>query len=109
MKQKINHNIKINIEGLTEKALKEVQKNISKLLKDDEQLFEDPRGYLQRIKDFNAKKAQLREIEVSGTYPNLTYFIIDRLRPFGQENNVAVGYAEYDHSVLNICRLKYDL
>jgi hypothetical protein len=103
---KLEHKVSINAENLTSKSIKEIEKNIKKIL-ELPRVFSVEKEYEESLALFGFKKPTRREINVSGNYPDLTYFVKDQVKPFGQNDLITLGSESFDHNQLGLSKICY--
>ncbi|MBS3171258.1 hypothetical protein J4449_01455 [Candidatus Woesearchaeota archaeon] len=103
---KLEYRVRINAENLTSKALKEIEKNIKKIL-ELPKVFSNEEEYEENLLLFSFKKPARRDINISGKYPDLDYLVKDLVKPFGQERFVDIGYEIFKHNQLSFSKINY--
>ena len=97
-KNKLEHVILMtNISDLNSDALKQIGKAIDNILK-IKRISNDLDSYVKQLETFDKVEPDLREISISGKFPDLNYNVWDQVKVFGQETPINLGYQRFKHS-----------
>jgi|SRR3989344_6014408 len=97
-KNKLEHVILMtNIDDLNIGALKQISEAVATILK-MKLIFNDLDSYVKQLKTFDKVEPDLREICISGKFPDLNYNVWDKVKVFGRETPINLGYQRFKHS-----------